>query len=363
MRATGPEVTVFDWTTQKCASDDIPDQPTRAFRDSTGQVVLINSHHTVRRYTGPHARQRRAQVPHPDRLGQELGSVEVRQPGVARHDVHPERDQRLRHHPRRVPGVGVRAGLLHPPRRAVRGQAEVLVQRAHPRHLDQRRRELLAHHPSDALPGRPAVPVRGRDRPDRLLPAQQHRARRRTATSTSWCTPRTTACNLSAAACCVRTVSTIPARGASGTARASTGASGTRICTPIRPRRACARRSRRLHIGTLSESLTWSTYLKKWVLVGSADNADGVSGPGFYYFTSDDLVNWSIGEAPDERRAALDVPMPGRARAAARPLAARQRQHVAQLRHDRAAAVPVLHALQRRSSTVRRAATRASTAT
>src|SRR5688500_1405814 len=52
-RATGPEATVFDWTALKCASDDIPDQPTRAFRDSTGQVVLISSHHTVRRKTGP----------------------------------------------------------------------------------------------------------------------------------------------------------------------------------------------------------------------------------------------------------------------------------------------------------------------
>ena len=49
----------------------------------------------------------------------------------------------------------------------------------------------------------------------------------------------------------------------------------------------------RNRVGTLSESLTWSTYLKKWMLVGSADNADGVSGPGFYYYTSDDLVNWS----------------------------------------------------------------------
>ena len=30
------------------------------------------------------------------------------------------------------------------------------------------------------------------------------------------------------------------------------------------------------------------------MLVGSADNADGVSGAGFYYFTSDDLINWSM---------------------------------------------------------------------
>ena len=50
--ATGPEVRVFDWSVQKCTNDDIPDQPTRAFRDSNGQVVMINSHHTVRRYLG-----------------------------------------------------------------------------------------------------------------------------------------------------------------------------------------------------------------------------------------------------------------------------------------------------------------------
>ena len=50
------------------------------------------------------------------------------------------------------------------------------------------------------------------------------------------------------------------------------------------------------NIGTLSESLGWSTYFKKWLFVGSADNADGVSGPGFYFLTSDDLINWSPGK-------------------------------------------------------------------
>src|SRR6185503_6308118 len=53
VRATGPEVLQFDYTAQQCASDDIPDQPTRAFRDVTGQVVLVNSHHTTRRWAGP----------------------------------------------------------------------------------------------------------------------------------------------------------------------------------------------------------------------------------------------------------------------------------------------------------------------
>jgi len=52
------------------------------------------------------------------------------------------------------------------------------------------------------------------------------------------------------------------------------------VCQPATPQ----------HIGTLSESLTWSTYLKKWMLVGSSD---GVVGAGFYFYTSDDLINWS----------------------------------------------------------------------
>ena len=50
--ATAPEVRVFDWSTNKCGDDDIPDQPARAFRDSSGQVSLIDSHHTVRRALG-----------------------------------------------------------------------------------------------------------------------------------------------------------------------------------------------------------------------------------------------------------------------------------------------------------------------
>jgi len=48
----GPEEVVFDWTTQKCAQDDIPDSPARAFRDINGNVQLIASHYTNRRFVG-----------------------------------------------------------------------------------------------------------------------------------------------------------------------------------------------------------------------------------------------------------------------------------------------------------------------
>jgi hypothetical protein len=53
-----PEEVVFDWTTDHCGLPtdyDVPDLPVRAFRDHTGQVQLMSSHHTFPgwRMTGP----------------------------------------------------------------------------------------------------------------------------------------------------------------------------------------------------------------------------------------------------------------------------------------------------------------------
>jgi hypothetical protein len=53
VRAVGPEEMVFDYSTMKCSDEDIPDQPARAFRDSLGRVQLIDSHASVRRKIGP----------------------------------------------------------------------------------------------------------------------------------------------------------------------------------------------------------------------------------------------------------------------------------------------------------------------
>jgi len=51
--ATGPEQTVFNWSTEQCQQLDIPDGPARAFRDATGRVQLISSHFITRRDIGP----------------------------------------------------------------------------------------------------------------------------------------------------------------------------------------------------------------------------------------------------------------------------------------------------------------------
>jgi len=49
----GPEETVFDYTEDKCSPIDIPDAPARAFRDAQGQVHLIASHYVTRAMVGP----------------------------------------------------------------------------------------------------------------------------------------------------------------------------------------------------------------------------------------------------------------------------------------------------------------------
>jgi hypothetical protein len=49
----GPAETVFDWSSQACEPEHIPDLPARAFRDYQGQVQLILPHYINRRLVGP----------------------------------------------------------------------------------------------------------------------------------------------------------------------------------------------------------------------------------------------------------------------------------------------------------------------
>lgn len=52
VRQVAPEVRVFDWATQKCEDYDIPDEPARAFRDDIGKVQLMDTHFTNYRFIG-----------------------------------------------------------------------------------------------------------------------------------------------------------------------------------------------------------------------------------------------------------------------------------------------------------------------
>lgn len=49
----GPEETVFDHTEDACSPTDVPDAAARAFRDAGGQVHLIASHYVTRGMVGP----------------------------------------------------------------------------------------------------------------------------------------------------------------------------------------------------------------------------------------------------------------------------------------------------------------------
>ena len=53
VKIIGPEQVVFDWRKDACESDDFPDVPARAFRDARGRVQLIASHYISRRMLGP----------------------------------------------------------------------------------------------------------------------------------------------------------------------------------------------------------------------------------------------------------------------------------------------------------------------
>jgi hypothetical protein len=46
----GPKEVVFDWSRDRCADLDVPDEPLRAFRRDDGAVIGIASHSTTRRF-------------------------------------------------------------------------------------------------------------------------------------------------------------------------------------------------------------------------------------------------------------------------------------------------------------------------
>jgi hypothetical protein len=52
-KVVGPEEVIFDWTVDRCEKENLPDLPTRAFRDAAGQVNMIISHYVNYKMTGP----------------------------------------------------------------------------------------------------------------------------------------------------------------------------------------------------------------------------------------------------------------------------------------------------------------------
>jgi hypothetical protein len=79
VRATGPEQIVFDWSRDNCGDWDIPDQPARAFRDDQNRVQMLYGHYDARRGLGSSLDTVRHQCP--------LISTSHRNPDPAQYDA------------------------------------------------------------------------------------------------------------------------------------------------------------------------------------------------------------------------------------------------------------------------------------
>jgi hypothetical protein len=291
VRALSAESVTYDWSAQKCTNDDIPDQPARAFRDSTGVINLVDTHHTMWRNTTTNL----VTLTHrcsPIMMGsgnntnpamyddkEWLGATWTPDGTTVYALVHMEY-QGWRH---ASGGYCIRSGEPFSEKQKCWMNALTLAtstnggstfsHTAPPTHL-------VAAPPRKWERGngplgffQPSNIVRGQDGwhyvtsrvmgPAPQLPGSCLMRTRNPADPTSW-------------------------RGWSGTAFNVTFPSPY-LNTLDPAEHVC----QSIPVGTLSESLTWNTYFKKWMLVGSSDNADGSSGPGFYYFLSDDLINWT----------------------------------------------------------------------
>jgi hypothetical protein len=142
----GPEQKVFDWEIMKCADENIPDLPARAFRDSSNQVNLILSHYTSWRMEGSrpqHGLDRLQRTAHV--LALERRPICIRRCGVDRIALHDGRHEGRRARARGVP-------RLRPPR-AVRSQPDRAAQALDPRPAGGLRSGLLVQlgHVSSSL--------------------------------------------------------------------------------------------------------------------------------------------------------------------------------------------------------------------
>jgi hypothetical protein len=286
----GPERIVFDWSRSACGPLDYPDLPARAFRDSRSRVQLIASHHVTRRMIGPdvdHLRHECRPVfsshrnPRPGAFNDRewIGATRTSDGETVYALVHDEYQGHT--HPGRCPSRQYTKCWYNALTLAVsrNGGASFAHARA-PRHL-------VASIP---YPYRPDAGPFGLLQPSNIVwrAADRHyyvlflafgyRAQ-----------PR--------GSCLMRTQNLADPR----SWRAWDG-SGFRtrfenpylrrldprahVCRPIDPDR----------ISEMSQSLTYSTYYKRFLLVGTAGAYDPGKRRdvwGIYYSLSDDLVHWS----------------------------------------------------------------------
>ena len=294
VRQAAPEATVFDWSRDKCTNDDIPDQPARAFRDASGTINLVDTHFTGWRNTTSDMTtlthrcsplmMTSGNNSDPSKYDDKewIGSTWTPDGTTVYALVH-EEYQGWRHQG----GTCIRSGESFDERQSCWYNSITLVTSTNggstfthatpPSHLVA----------SSPLRYQAGIGPIGFFQPSNIVRAHDgwYYFMSRVHGGTG---PQPTG------ACLMRTRNVADPtswRGWSGTGFTKRFPSpyvetldpADHTCQPVQENR----------IATRSESLTWNTYFKKWMLVGSGLNADGTSGPGFYYHTSDDLINWS----------------------------------------------------------------------
>jgi hypothetical protein len=291
IRPVGNASTVFDWTTDKCETVDIPDNPARAFRDGTGTVQLLASHLVTRRAVGPDIEsvQHQCAVSMDSPKNEDpsvfadfewLSSPYVMPDGITVMSLLHDEYQGSKH-PGHCPsgdyfkcwynalalGVSHDRGATYtnasaPPSNLVAAIPYVYTPDAGPsglrspsniiRRSDNRYYAMLAASPTGAQRGGTCV-IRTSD----LSDPKSWRAWNGTDWSTTFVNPYTDSFDPAA-----------------------------HVCAPV---------SVDL-IGEMTASLTYSTYLHRYVLLapGQFDPVNGVQEqPGFYWSMSQDLIHWS----------------------------------------------------------------------
>jgi hypothetical protein len=287
----GPEETVFSWARDRCADEDIPDLPARAFRDASGRVQLNSAHYVNRRFIGPSLDR----LAHPCDVTMMSGdqanpaSFNDREWLASPYTADGRTVYALVHneyqgnqHPGRCPSNDYFSCWYNAITLAVSrdGGRSFQDARLPPEHL-------VASAPYRYVPDSGAwgifTPSNLVLREDgyhyALVMAQKHEEQR-------------------LGSCLMRTNSLDDPRSWrawSGSEfdvsfvnpyRGSSGPRSDHICEPVSPR----------EIGNMHESLTYNTYLDKYLLVGMAASAiRGRRGPvwGIHYSVSDDLISWS----------------------------------------------------------------------
>jgi hypothetical protein len=291
--ALGPEVTVFDYSAAaRCSTDDIPDQPARAFRNAAGEVVLIDTHHVVRRFVGTSLASVTRQCP------------TIMSSGVKRDPaMYDDREWLAATYTHNGTTI---YGLIHAEYQGWQGDPGCGTS------FEQRKKcwynaitltrsdnggATFTHAvpPAHYVAGPPYTYQAGMGPIGFFQPSNIVRARDGFFYVLVHVEGGT---GVQPTGSCLWRTSDLSDP---GSWRAWGGSGFTvRFRDPYAvsypPAEGVCAVVARNQIGTRSESLTWSSYFKKWMLVGSGLNADGVSGPGFYYHTSDDLINWTRGK-------------------------------------------------------------------